>query len=155
MFREMRRKEKLMPQEDTLKILQEADYGTLACIGETGYPYSVPLNYVYDDKTIYFHSARDGHKIEAISNNNKVSFSVVNYYKLLPEKFDTEYDCAIIYGIASAVTDDQDKRKALLLLIEKYAGAHQAQGQAYIDRAIHAISVYKIEIIHMTGKLGR
>ncbi|QDR82935.1 pyridoxamine 5'-phosphate oxidase family protein [Sporomusa termitida] len=155
MFREMRRKEKLMSQAETVTILKEADYGTLACMGENGYPYSVPLNYVYSDRTIYFHSARDGYKIDAIKKNSKVSFSAVNYYKLLPEKFDTEYDCAIIYGRAAAVTDEQEKRKALVLLIEKYSGNYQAQGQAYIDRAIKAVSVYKIEIIHMTGKFGR
>ncbi|HWR44241.1 pyridoxamine 5'-phosphate oxidase family protein [Sporomusa sp.] len=155
LFSEMRRKEKLMSPEDTIKVLKEAEFGSLACIGENGYPYSVPLNYAYENNAIYFHSAHAGNKIENIKRYNKVSFSVVNYQKLLPEKFDTEYDSAIVYGNAFEVTDEQEKRDALMFLIEKYSGNYRDQGIAYIDRAIKAVSVYKIQIIHMTGKLGR
>ncbi|MDF2875298.1 MAG: Pyridoxamine 5-phosphate oxidase [Sporomusa sp.] len=154
-FREMRRQEKRMSDEDTITILQAAEFGTLACISENGYPYSVPLNYAYGDQAIYFHCAHAGNKIESIKRNHKVSFSAVSYYKLLPEKFDTEYDSAIVYGNAFEVTDEQEKRRALILLIEKYSTAYLDQGRAYIDKAIKAVSVYKIEIIHMTGKLGR
>jgi hypothetical protein len=71
----MRRKEKLMSKYDTIKIIKEAEYGTLASIGENGYPYSVPLNYAYENDLIYFHSAPEGNKIENIKFNNKVFFS--------------------------------------------------------------------------------
>ncbi len=155
MFREMRQKKKLMSKHDTTKIIKEAEYGTLASIGENGYPYAVPLNYAYENDSIYFHSAHEGNKVENIKFNSKVSFSVVNYHKILPAKFDTEYDSVIIYGKAYEVSDKEEKRRALMLLIEKYSGDYCEQGMAYIERAINGVAVFKIQIEHMTGKLGR
>lgn len=155
MFRTMRRKEKGMHEEDAKNILIQADFGTLACIGDNGYPYSVPLNYVYDNGKLYFHSAKAGHKIDNVSFNNKVCFSVVNYYKILPEKFDTEYDSVILFGKAAQITEEAEKRRALMLLIEKYSGGYFEEGTEYIHKAASATTVYRIDIEHMTGKVGR
>ncbi len=60
MFREMRRIHQQMPDEDAKEILKNADYGTLAVIGDGGYPYAVPLNYVYYNGKIYVHCAKKG-----------------------------------------------------------------------------------------------
>ncbi|KYZ75281.1 MFS transporter [Anaerosporomusa subterranea] len=155
MFREMRRKEKLMSKDDTIKIIKEAEFGTLASIGGNGYPYSVPLNYAYENDVIYFHSAPEGNKVENIKFNNKVSFSIVSYHKLLPDKFDTEYDSAVIYGKAVEITDEEEKKRALILLVEKYSSDYCKQGIAYIEKGINATTVFKIQIEQMTGKLGR
>ena len=155
MFRMMRRKEKLMSEEDTIKVLTEAEYGTLATIGDNGYPYSVPLNYAYNAGVLYFHSAPIGNKIENIMANNKVSFSVVSYYKLLSDRFDSEYDSVILYGKAFVIQDESEKRLALTALIEKYSADYRKQGIDYIDRAINGVAACKLEITHMTGKRGR
>lgn len=155
MFRTMRRKEKLMSEEAAASILNTADFGTLACTGEDGYPYSVPLNYAYDNGKIYFHSAKTGHKLDNIRFNDKVSFSAVGYYKVLPDKFDTEYDSVIVFGKAAPITDEAEKKRALLLLIEKYSRGYLAEGIEYIQKGALAASVYQIAIEHMTGKLGR
>ena len=155
MFREIKRKEKTMGQEGTNQILNEGLYGTLASIGENGYPYSTPLNYVYENGEIYFHSAHNGNKVENIKLNNKVSFSVVSYHKILPDKFDTEYDSAVLYGKAYQIMEDTKKKKALMLLIKKYSKNFTNQGLEYISKAIDKVSVFRIEIEHMTGKKGR
>lgn len=155
MFTAMRRKEKLMSDEDAIKVLTEAEYGTLATIGENGYPYSVPLNYAYTEGVIYFHSAPTGNKIVNITTNNKTSFSVVSYCKLLTDRFDTEYDSVIVFGNARVIQDEPEKRRALTALIDKYSADYREQGIAYIDRAINGVIVCKLEITHMTGKRGR
>lgn len=155
MFKEMRRKEKLMSEEATDQILHKAEFGTLACIGAEGYPYSLPLNYVYENNKIYFHSAKSGQKIDYISFQNKVSFSAVSYCRILPEKFDTEYDSVIVFGQAYCVEDALEKQQALSLLIQKYSGAYMEEGAAYIQKAANGTTVYRIDIEHKTGKLGR
>lgn len=66
MFREMRRKRQLLPTEECMDILKKMTNGTLAFYGDDGYPYAVPVSYVYDDGRIYFHSATKGHKVDAI-----------------------------------------------------------------------------------------
>ena len=155
MFREMRRKEKTLPEADALRILKEAEFGTLATVGADGYPYAVVLNYVLDGDLIYFHSAHDGHKVSNIDFCERVCFSVVGYHKLLAEKFDTEYDSVIVFGTANRVNDETEKKKAYMGLIEKYSPAYKAQGVDHIAGASHTAAVYRINIEHKTGKIGR
>lgn len=66
MFRKMRRYKQLLSREDTIAVLNRCTNGVLACFGDDGYPYAVPLSYVYYNDKIYFHSAKAGHKIDAI-----------------------------------------------------------------------------------------
>ena len=155
MFKEMRRKEKQLSGNDTVKIVMNAKFGNLATLGKDGYPYAVPLNYAYENGTIYAHSAKVGNKLENIAYHDKVCFSVVGYSKLLPEKFDTEYDSAVIYGKAVEVTEESEKKHALALLLEKYSGGYLEQGMAYMEKSSKATAVIKIEIAKMTGKRGR
>jgi hypothetical protein len=79
----------------------------------------------------------------------------VNYNRLLPDRFDTEYDSVIIYGKAYEIIEEQEKRCALMLLLEKYSKDYREQGIAYIARAINTVTVLKIQIEYITGKLGR
>ena len=155
LFIEMRHKRKLMSEEEVKRVLTDAEFGTLACISENGYPYAVPLNFVYENAGIYFHSAHKGHKINNIKQNEKVSFSAVSYVQLLPDKFDTEYDSVIVFGLVKEVTEDFEKKEALKGLIKKYSNEFWEKGIAYIDKSMHTAAVYKIQIEHMTGKRGR
>lgn len=155
MFSKMRRKDKLINQEGTVKILQDGSFGTLATVGENGYPYATPLNYAYQDGVIYFHCAPTGHKLANISFQDKVSFSVVTYERLLPDKFSTEFDSAIVFGQATAVTEEVEKKQALQLLIEKYSPDYIEQGNTYIAKSAINTAIYKIQIEHMTGKQSR
>lgn len=155
MFREMRRKEKTMPEADALRILREAEFGTLATVGADGYPYAVVLNYVLEGNSIYFHTAHEGHKISNMDFCEQVCFSVVGYHKVLAEKFDTEYDSVIVFGTASRVEDEAEKKKAYMGLIEKYSFAYKTQGMDHIARASGTAAVYRINIEHRTGKVGR
>ena len=78
MFRKMRRKKQELTEKQCLDILRRAKTATLALSGDDGYPYSVPMNFVYEDGKIYFHGAKEGHKIDAIRNNPKVSMSIID-----------------------------------------------------------------------------
>jgi nitroimidazol reductase NimA-like FMN-containing flavoprotein (pyridoxamine 5'-phosphate oxidase superfamily) len=55
-----------MSSERASEVLVRCSNGVLACMGDEDYPYAVPLNYVWFDGRIYFHSAKAGHKIDAI-----------------------------------------------------------------------------------------
>ena len=93
MFYEMRRKDRLLTEKEAREILSEGEYGVLSTMGENGYPYGVPVNYVYLNDNIYFHCAADvGHKLENIKYNNHVCFTVVTNESVLPEALTTKYD---------------------------------------------------------------
>ena len=78
MFREIRRKDNEINSEETKTLLKTQRRGVLCLIGDNGYPYGIPVNYLYseEDRKIYFHSSRRGHKVDALNNNDKVCFTV-------------------------------------------------------------------------------
>ena len=76
-FRAMRRMRQELPKDETVAILSSGTYGVLSVIGDNGYPYGVPVNYVYRDGHIYLHAALSGHKVDAMRKNDKVSFTIV------------------------------------------------------------------------------
>ena len=74
MFRPMRRFKQQLSKERCSEILGTEKRGVLSVISDGGYPYAVPMNFVYDNGNLYFHSAVTGHKVDAVKNDNKASF---------------------------------------------------------------------------------
>ena len=126
----------------------------LAGAGSDGYPYAVPLNYVYDEreKKIFFHSARSGHKLDAIRENEKVSFCVIGKDQLVPEEYTTYFSSVIVFGRARVLSDDSQKRRTLRLLADKYVGDPLEKVDAEIDRFYDTVIMVEISVEHMTGK---
>lgn len=151
----MRRKEKLMTSEETITILEQGEYGHLATVGQDGYPYSVPLNYAYSEGSIYFHSAKTGHKVDNMRFSDMASFTVVGNYQVFPERFDTEYDSVVVFGKVSEVIIEEEVKKGLWMLINKYSRDYQDKGTEYVEKAWDKLSVFRLEIQEMTGKKGR
>lgn len=154
MFKEMRRKDKKMNDDMAMEILNNNTYGTLSTIGENGYPYGVPISYVFVNDSIYFHSATTGHKLENISANNKVSFNVVGMTNTLAAEFNSEYESVIAFGIANEVFD-QEKDMALSELLNKYSKDYIKEGREYINSSGKDTKVIKINIEHITGKIHK
>ena len=75
--------------EDTKAVMDRCTNGVLACFGDEDYPYAVPVSYVYFNDKIYFHSAKAGHKIDAVMKNPKVSFTVIDEDQIVSEKYTT------------------------------------------------------------------
>ncbi|MCI7109471.1 MAG: pyridoxamine 5'-phosphate oxidase family protein, partial [Spirochaetia bacterium] len=78
MFRQMRRLNQQISDAQCLEILKKEKRGVLSLLGDDGYPYGIPLNHFFseEDNKIYFHCAKEGHKIDAIKNYEKASFCV-------------------------------------------------------------------------------
>ena len=83
MFREIRRKDRILDNELAIRLLEEAEYGFLAMSGINGYGYGIPINYVKEGDSIYFHCAPEGDKLECLRENPKVSFTVVGATRAL------------------------------------------------------------------------
>ena len=129
MFREMRRiKQKLSAEESSL-ILERNTNGILAVHGDNGYPYTVPLSYVFDGNCIYFHSAKTGHKIDAVEKDPKASFCVIDKDMIVPEEYTTYFKSVIVFGKVSEITDDEEKFQAIEKLALKYAPNDTAENR--------------------------
>lgn len=152
MFRKMRKPHMALDREESMKVLEEAEYGIVSTISEDGYPYGFPMSHIVLDDSIYFHCGIVGHKLDNISNNDKVSFTVVGNTELLPDKLDTNYESVIVYGRARKV-EGEEKIVALIEILEKYAKDFMDEGKASIQEDKDITNVFKISIEHITGKI--
>ena len=152
MFREMRRKKQLLSAADTIAVLNRMTSGVLALLGDNDYPYAVRISYVYHENTLYFHSALAGHKVDAIAQNSKASFCVIEQDQIVPEEYTTYFRSAIAFGKISMVNDDVEKRTAIELLAEKYSPAQEEGRLKEIEKGFHHMCVIKLDIEHLTGK---
>ena len=151
MYKTVRRKDRELSSCLAAKLFSECEYGILCTADMNGQAYGTPLNYVYKDNFVYFHCAVEGHKLENIKANKKVSFCVVGRTKILPDKFATQYESAIAFGSASEVYGSE-KQDALLSLLEKYSSGFLEEGKKYIDKMGERTRVIRINIEHLTGK---
>lgn len=151
MFREMRRKRQLLSFDESVSVLKKMTNGILALHGDDGYPYAVPVSYIYTDGKIYFHSAVKGHKIDAIMQNDKVSFCVIEQDDVKPAEFTTYFRSVILFGKARILTSETEKRTALELLAEKYS-PNEPGLEAEINKGFNHLLIVEIAIEHITGK---
>ncbi len=153
-MREMRRKDREIPGHAAKALLEAGEFGILSTAGPDGQPYGLPLSYAFKDNCLYFHCAVDGHKIENMDDNPKVSFCVVGKTRLLPDKFATEYESAVAFGVVSEVRGEE-RRNALVWLLEKYSPDYIEEGKVYIEQKDKVTKVMKITIDRLSGKARR
>jgi uncharacterized protein len=149
--REIRRKDRALSSEDALRVLRRAEYGVLSSVGADGQPYGVPLSFCVIDDAIYFHSALEGHKLDNITDNPRVSFCVVGDTEILPDKFGTKYTSAIVFGAAEEVFGD-DKQRAFEGLVSKYSADYVDKSVKYIEGMSAKARVFRVRVESISGK---
>ena len=154
MFRPMRRFKQQMSDEESAALLEKAPRGILAVLGDGGYPYTVPLDFIYADGCLYFHCAREGHKLDAIRRCDKASFCVLSEGVKEPDSWWYHFESVVCFGRIGIVDDPQRTDALLRLLGAKYF----PQGyDIEDDMQKNAPRAYVLEmhIEHMSGKRVR
>ncbi|HEY9543375.1 pyridoxamine 5'-phosphate oxidase family protein [Prevotella sp.] len=151
-IRAMRRKRQLLSGAESIEILNQATSGVLSLIGDEGYPYGVPISYVYYDGKLFFHSALAGHKIDAIRNNAKASFTVIAADDVKPKEFTTYFRSVICFGKVHIIEDGDEKMCTLRLLSERYSPNDEEGLNEEIRKSFSHMCMICFEIEHMTGK---
>ncbi len=154
MPRPMRRDDRALSNEQADAILQRGEYGVLSTVSADGQPYGVPVSYVFDGDALYFHCAVEGHKLDNLASNPRVSFCVVGPTEVLPDKFATRYESTIVFGVAHELSGDE-KHAALTTLLKKYSAGFLEKGEKYINSDIQKTRVFKIEVESRSGKARR
>jgi len=152
--------------EKIKEFLNDEHVGRMSSIDVNGFPQIIPMNFVFQSDAVYMHSHVKGEKLDNIYKNNKVGFEADRELEFLPSYFedphnaslaDTLYISVVIKGIASFVSDREEKTLALNGLMEKY------QPEGYYDplksdmRVLDAVSVIKItpQTLHGKYKIGQ
>lgn len=151
-FRAMRRRRQELSAAECEKILHSATSGVLALIGDGGYPYAVPLSYVFAQGALYFHSAVQGHKVDAIKADDRCSFCVIEKDDVKPAEFTTYFRSVIAFGRISIISDPDEMLQALKLLGRRYAPGDETGLKREIEHSLNRVLTLKLHIEHMTGK---
>lgn len=152
MFRKMRRFKQQLPDEECVKILKEEPRGILSVLGDNDYPYGMPLDYVYHDGKIIFHSALEGHMYDSIRKHDKVSFCVLNKGQKVENDWYYIFKSVIVFGRIKEVCDKEERLQKLRILGNKYFPSEDYT-EDEINKAFERTLVLEIEIEHMTGKI--
>lgn len=154
-FRPMRRSRQQVALAECEKVLREEKRGALSVIGDGGYPYTVPVNFYYDetDKRIYIHCSKVGHKAEAISNCDKVCFTVWNQGFKTEGSWEWNSTSVVIFGRVTQVTDRDILLDRLRKLAAKYYPSSEDVEKEMSSPSAEIVAMLSIEIEHITGKL--
>ena len=148
----MRRKEKEITDiKEIESIIQQSQVCRLA-LADEGLPYIVPLCFGYKNKILYFHSAKEGQKIDILRRNRQVCFEFDIDARVRSGKtacaWGMGYKSVIGYGTASLVEDPEEKQKALDIIMRQYS-----EGEfEYSAKNLAEMLVIKVDISAMTGK---
>lgn len=152
MFRGMRRKKQELSHNECIEVLERGTSGVLAVLGDDGYPYTVPLSYVLDNGRLLFHSARTGHKIDALKRCDKATFCVIDKDDIVPDEFTTYFRSVVAFGRARILDEEEDRRRALETLAAKYTPDDEEGRLREVDGQIDRTSMIELSIEHLSGK---
>ena len=155
MERKMYKEKRQLSAEETQALFVKGHHGILSVNGDDGYPYAVPVNYVFIDGKIYIHSAKYGYKIDALKQNDKVCFTAILNSQIIPDKFTAAFESVVAFGKASFIDDGDEKLTALRTFIERFSPDHQEAGERFIHAAYEKTQIIRIDVEQMTGKAYR
>lgn len=154
MFRKMRRFGQQISDSECIEILKNTKRGVLSLIGDDGYPYGLPIDHWYceEDGKIYFHGAKEGHKIDSIKTCDKASYCVYDEGYRKEGDWALNIKSVITFGRISLVEDEEKAREICTALVRKFT-----DDEDYLEKELkNALSrVQCLELVpeHMTGKL--
>ncbi|MCR4655454.1 MAG: pyridoxamine 5'-phosphate oxidase family protein [Lachnospiraceae bacterium] len=154
MFREMRRFKQQISKEECIRILKEEPRGVLSVIGDDGYPYGIPLDHWYNDEDgkLYFHGAKEGHKLDAIARCDKVCYCVYDKGYRKEGEWALNINSVVAFGRMKLVEDPDKTREICTNLCRKFTD-DEAYLQKELTNALPRVQCLELTIEHMTGKL--
>ncbi len=151
----MRRRERELTPAEAWALLAQAEFGVLATVGCDGWPYAVPVNHVLVDGALLLHSATEGHKLDNLAGDARVSYCVVTQAEVLPAELSTRYASAIVFGRAVQVHEEAARVAALQAIGQRFAAQHPEQVREGIEKNLARVTIFRIEIERVTGKARR
>ena len=154
---------------EKLSILRNAHWGVLSTVSADGEPYGVPVGFAYDEKdgSLIFHTARRGVKMDNLSRDSRVCFSVVGSAELMTDKFSASYQSVVLFGTMAELTGKREIYDAAVTYCSKFApkivaGMTSAEAEAeindmaeMIDKASAYMAMYRLTPTHVSGKRRR
>jgi nitroimidazol reductase NimA-like FMN-containing flavoprotein (pyridoxamine 5'-phosphate oxidase superfamily) len=150
-FRPLRRFKQAASPEECQAVLSSDWRGILSVHGDNGYPYGVPVNFLYSEGKIYFHCAKAGHKLDAVRADDKVCFTVLSEPVRNSGEWWNCFTSVICFGRIREVTDKQETDRILRQIGAKFFPEGYDLEKDMTNNAPNAL-VMEITIDHISGK---
>ncbi len=153
-FRELSRKKNQLSIEECRKILLQEKRGVLSVLGDGDYPYGMPMNHYFDEKSgaIFFHCGKKGHRLDALRRSDKASFCVYDQGYQKEGDWALNIKSVIAFGRMEMIDDP-----ALIKEISEKLSRKFTKDDAYIQKEIqdHAKNTLLLKLTpeHLCGKL--
>ncbi len=152
-MREIRRQDRVLDDLSAQSVIANGEYGVLSMVNADGGGYGIPLNYaVAQNGDIYFHCAPQGHKLENLELDNRVTFTIVGTTKVIAEKFTTHYQSVVLFGTIESNLPEQERKDALWLIAKKYSPDYTNIAEKYINGSFHRTNILKLCVEHYSSK---
>lgn len=154
-----RMKTHTLTMQQVVELYERAQVGRIVTQNPDGFPYAVPIHFIYYNGKIYTHGLPKGQKLDNIAQNSKVCFEVDEMISLLHDgvstacDVNTEFSSAIALGNAHLVEDARCKRDVLDMIVKKYTP--HLSGATLPDTMVNCTAVVEIVISECTGKYYR
>lgn len=153
MFRPIRKKKNQISDEAAKELLRTSRHGVFAVNGDDGYPYAIPINFLYDEdaQKIYFHGSRAGHKVDSLRACDKVCFTVYGNETIKDEPWAPYMQSVVVFGRCRLLESGEES----LALVKRFAMKYYPD-ESLVDIEIaeggKAVQMYEITIEHYSGK---
>ncbi|MBQ5709699.1 MAG: pyridoxamine 5'-phosphate oxidase family protein [Anaerotignum sp.] len=153
MFRPIRKKKNEISVDKAKAVLHSSRRGVLAVNGDDGYPYAIPINYLYDEENekIIFHGAKAGHKVDALKKNDKICFTVFGNEAVKEEAWAPFLQSVVVFGRCHLVESQEEA----IALVKKFAAKYYPNMDMVNEEAAlsgRAVQMFEIQIEHLSGK---
>ena len=154
MFRPIRRKKNEISDELAKDLLLKSKRGIFSVNGDDGYPYSIPVNYFYDEENgrIYFHGAKVGHKVDALKKSDKVCFTVFGNESFKEDDWAPYVQSTVIFGRCHLIEDQTKAIELVRELATKYYPNKDLIEEEIVAYG-NAVQMFEIVIEHLSGKM--
>lgn len=155
MFREMKRFKQQVSERDCKAVLEKEKRAAFSVIGDDGYPYTIPINFYYDEKDnkIYFHGSKTGHKTDALQKCDKVCLTVWNQGFQKDNNWEWNVTSVVVFGKVKIINDISVKEEKLRKLAIKYYPTREEVEKEMNGPSFGPAQLFAVKIEHMTGKL--
>ena len=153
MFRPIRKKKNEISVDKAKALLHSSRRGVLAVNGDDGYPYAIPINYLYDEENekIIFHGAKAGHKVDALKKNDKICFTVFGNEMVKEEAWAPFLQSVVVFGRCHLVESQEEA----IALVKKFAAKYYPNMDMVNEEAAssgRAVQMFEKQIEHLSGK---
>lgn len=119
-------------------------------------PYVLPVSFGYDGHALYFHTAKEGRKLDFLAANPRVCFECEHAVQLLrhesnPCKWSVSFQSVIGYGTVQELTEPSEKRSGLNRIMQHYSGREWP----FTREDLEKVCVWRLGIESLTGKQSK